>query len=251
MMTSNREKEILLAVLNRYKEMPHLWQKTHKEYMNRDKREVGFKILLKIYREFDAHATIKYLKKKIENMRTSYIRELRKMKECQRTGKIYSSNLYYFDALRFIGDSDGYYAPKIEPAEIEGHSPALSSDADSDYQPKPTSSAQKKKKISQPVADTKVNNQVTTDVLLQIQDEKWDAIGRSLGLQLRDLDKDQQTVAHKLINDVMYYAESGMLSPHCSICLDTTLGHTLNIEYDSPSEESRHLDIDSMDPIIP
>lgn len=78
-MTSKKEKDILLALLNKYRDMPHLWQKTHKEYMNRDKREIGFAILLKIYREFDEHATIKYLKKKVENMRTSYIRELRKV----------------------------------------------------------------------------------------------------------------------------------------------------------------------------
>lgn len=126
------------------------------------------------------------------------------------------------------------------PFLFKGHSSTLSSDADSDCQSQPTTSAIKKQKHS--------INQET--VLLQDQDVKWDAIGRSIGLQLRGLDKDQQTVAHKLINDVMYYAESGMLSPHCSICLDTPLGHTLNA-YDSPSE-NRHLDIDDpIDPIIP
>lgn len=78
-MACNKEKEVLLSVLDMYKDMPYLWQKEHKDYMNKDVRAEAFKVLLGIYKNFDENATIKTIKKKVENMRTSYARELKKV----------------------------------------------------------------------------------------------------------------------------------------------------------------------------
>lgn len=62
-----------------YKDMPYLWRKDHSDYMNKDVRAEGFKVLLEIYKNFDEKATIKTIKKKIENMRTNYAKELKKV----------------------------------------------------------------------------------------------------------------------------------------------------------------------------
>ena len=78
-MACNKEKEVLLSVLDMYKDMPYLWQKEHKDYMNKDVRAEAFKVLLGIYKNFDENATIKTIKKKVENMPTSYARELKKV----------------------------------------------------------------------------------------------------------------------------------------------------------------------------
>ncbi|KAF5280140.1 hypothetical protein FQR65_LT15056 [Abscondita terminalis] len=78
-MSSNKEKEVLLSMLEMYKDMPYLWQKDNKDYLNKDMRTEAFKVLLEIYKNFDENATVKVVKKKIENMRTSYTKELKKL----------------------------------------------------------------------------------------------------------------------------------------------------------------------------
>lgn len=59
--------------------MPYLWQRDHEDYMNKDMRDEAFKVLLEIYKDFDESATVKIVKKKIENMRTNYSKELKKV----------------------------------------------------------------------------------------------------------------------------------------------------------------------------
>lgn len=63
-MSSNKEKEVLLNIIEMYKDMPYLWRKDHSDYMNKDVRTEGFKVLLEIYKNFDEKATIKTIKKK-------------------------------------------------------------------------------------------------------------------------------------------------------------------------------------------
>lgn len=68
--------------------MPYLWQRDHEDYMNKDMRDEAFKVLLEIYKDFDESATVKIVKKKIENMRTNYSKELKKVSAHQYTKNI-------------------------------------------------------------------------------------------------------------------------------------------------------------------
>lgn len=74
-----RERDLLLAVIERYRDMKYLWDKEHKDYLNKQARYLGFKKLLEIYQVYEQNATIKTLKKKIENLRTTYSREFLKV----------------------------------------------------------------------------------------------------------------------------------------------------------------------------
>lgn len=68
--------------------MPYLWQRDHEDYMNKNMRDEAFKVLLEIYKDFDESATVKIVKKKIENMRTNYSKELKKVSVHQHTKNI-------------------------------------------------------------------------------------------------------------------------------------------------------------------
>lgn len=68
--------------------MPYLWQRDHEDYMNKDMRDEAFKVLLEIYKDFDESATVKIVKKKIENMRTNYSKELKKVSALKYTKNI-------------------------------------------------------------------------------------------------------------------------------------------------------------------
>lgn len=59
--------------------MPYLWNKNDKNYMNKNIRSEGFEVLLSIYKNIDKDATVKTLKKKIDNLKTNYLKELKKV----------------------------------------------------------------------------------------------------------------------------------------------------------------------------
>lgn len=59
--------------------MTYLWNKDHGDYQNMHKRNAAFEELLQIYKEADDQATMKTFKKKIENLRTNYLREVKKV----------------------------------------------------------------------------------------------------------------------------------------------------------------------------
>lgn len=73
------EKETIQNVLELYKDMPYLWNKSDPNYMNKNIRNEGYSVLLGVYKNYDKIATIKTLKKKIDNLRTNYVKESKKV----------------------------------------------------------------------------------------------------------------------------------------------------------------------------
>lgn len=76
-------KTTLLNILDKYKDMPYLWDKDHPEYKNKSLRHDSYKMLLGMYNTFDPAATMKTLKKRIENMKSAYCREEKKVRRCR------------------------------------------------------------------------------------------------------------------------------------------------------------------------
>lgn len=75
----NREHEVWTRVIEVYRDRPHMWDKKNKQYFNRDMRQQTFEMMFEIFREFQQDIDLPHFKKKFENMRTSYARELRKV----------------------------------------------------------------------------------------------------------------------------------------------------------------------------
>lgn len=80
-MASARDRKAWSQILELYhKEFPYLWDKSSGMYSNKSMRNDAYKVLTQIYREnFDIDASVDTLKKKLENMRTTYFRELKKV----------------------------------------------------------------------------------------------------------------------------------------------------------------------------
>lgn len=73
------EKELWVHVLAGYKEMSFLWDVKDKNYLNKKMRAEGYKKLLERYLKIDKNGTIEILKRRLDNMRTAYNRERRKV----------------------------------------------------------------------------------------------------------------------------------------------------------------------------
>lgn len=94
-----------------FRDSPCLWQTTSKDYHDRSKREAAYERLVEKMKEVEPLANKESAIKKINNMRSSFRKELKKkIKESMRTGsgadEVYQPKLWYFELLRFLSDQE-------------------------------------------------------------------------------------------------------------------------------------------------
>ncbi|CAB3232833.1 unnamed protein product [Arctia plantaginis] len=59
----------------------------------------------------------------------------------------------------------------------------------------------------------------SAQILMTRQDDDWDIIGKSIGVQLKNLSTHQQSIAQKIINDALFYGKLGKLTEESIITL--------------------------------
>lgn len=103
--------------------MPELWLTNSKDYRNRKLKAQSYDRLLRHMRTCDPYANIHMVKRKINNLRTSYRRELRKVLESRAaangtySGEEYVPSLWYFNELEFLYDQETGEAQTLIDAE--------------------------------------------------------------------------------------------------------------------------------------
>ncbi|CAG9773326.1 unnamed protein product [Ceutorhynchus assimilis] len=102
----HNEREVLKTFISVYRQNPILWNTSLKEYSDRDKKNKCYKQLVEIYQKIKKRATIEDVKKKINSLRTNYRKDLKKIKDSQRTGSstddIYEPTSWIFLELQFL-----------------------------------------------------------------------------------------------------------------------------------------------------
>ncbi|KAI8432448.1 hypothetical protein MSG28_004840 [Choristoneura fumiferana] len=228
-MPCSKEKKILLWLIESYKNMPYLWQKDHEDYMNKHLRDEGFKVLLEIYKDFDESATVKNLKKKIENLRTSYSKELKKVLASKRAGKVYVPSLWYYDALKFISN-DTVCDHTLLCDSLDKTNSSLDDESASDANS--NNSRRKRKKIFSRIEEKEYTpikeNTTLTEKDMAKNNEEFEIYGRSIGFQMKDLSKRQLMISQKMISDVLYYAKLEQLSESSCVYLGPSDESTSN-----------------------
>lgn len=93
-----------------YKEQECLWKIKSELYHNRNARKKAMDSLVLKFQEVNKQANEEFVKKKINNYRTSYKRELKLVQQSNKSGigtdDIYKPKLWYFDLLSFLNDQD-------------------------------------------------------------------------------------------------------------------------------------------------
>ncbi|PIO35066.1 hypothetical protein AB205_0192110 [Aquarana catesbeiana] len=92
--------------IEKYRELPCLWQVRQPHYNNKQKRQAELETLLELVKLVVPTATIPYLKTKIGGLRSTYLRERKKVTDSQRSGAddVYVPRLWYYERLRFLSD---------------------------------------------------------------------------------------------------------------------------------------------------
>lgn len=112
--SQNREK--MINFIETYRNLPILWDRTCKDYVNRDEKSKAYNKLLLVYRKNVKEATIQDVKKKINSLRSNYRKEVRKVEHFKNYGQMYEPTCWTFQKLSFLKASkcEPSYAPRIK-----------------------------------------------------------------------------------------------------------------------------------------
>lgn len=102
-------REFLVEFIDLYKSLPVVWKIKSKEYSNRDKKTQAYEILVRKWNEVEPSADRDFVTKKINNMRSVYRRELKKINteySGMGTDEVPSPSLWYFHLLDFLRDQE-------------------------------------------------------------------------------------------------------------------------------------------------
>ncbi|XP_072945160.1 uncharacterized protein [Epargyreus clarus] len=241
-MAKENEREAWTKVIDLFKDLPYLWDKKQKDYFNRDMRQEAFKMLVQIFNEeIGRDTSLADFKKKLENMRTTYGRELKKVNASKQTGSgsndIYVPALWYYPLFQFLEGTTEPCRPgtdtldEASETESKGNvtSPDISASTSSTQiinteiydkegpADSGKSSQPRKQKMSIQSKQEKLLDAAQT--LMTRQDDDWEIIGKSIGVQLKNLSTHQQVIAQKIINDSLFYGKLGKLTDESSITL--------------------------------
>ncbi|XP_059051688.1 uncharacterized protein LOC131846417 [Achroia grisella] len=206
-----KERELWTRIIELYKNLPYLWDRAHESYGNRFMRDKGYKLLLEAYREYDnGDCTIPALKKKIENMRTCYYRELKKVRNSAESGveDIYVPTLWYYDMFHFLHNE-----PIFETVEMLGDLSDNNASVESNEMPKIQVIERRKPQMNVQMKHEDYIHEIKT------KEEEWEIMGKSIAIQLKDLNGQQLTIVNKIISDAIFYAKTNQLTIGSSINL--------------------------------
>ncbi|XP_026819049.1 uncharacterized protein LOC113558324 [Rhopalosiphum maidis] len=119
-MSREKESQCIEDFINIYRSEDCLWKIKSKAYHDRCKKDAAYKLLVEKLKEIDSSATRSEVVKKINNLSSSYRKEIKKVKESTRSGSgaddVYQPKLWYFNMLSFFDDQD---TPRNSHSNIE------------------------------------------------------------------------------------------------------------------------------------
>jgi hypothetical protein len=93
-----------------YKANPCLWNVKSKEYIDKNKKLLAYEKLAEKLREKDPAANKGSVVKKINNLRSSFRKEMKKVKASLHSGagedEVYKPHLWYYDLLLFLTNQE-------------------------------------------------------------------------------------------------------------------------------------------------
>lgn len=124
-MAAWRKQETVLQFIEIYRSLPCLWKVKTKEYSNKLSRELAYSKMIDFCRTFDQSADKQFVVQKINNLRSAFRKEMKKVALSQSSAangeEIYESKLWYYPYLKFVIDQEDFYMdrqPKYEVAYV-------------------------------------------------------------------------------------------------------------------------------------
>ncbi|KAK5648277.1 hypothetical protein RI129_003169 [Pyrocoelia pectoralis] len=185
--------------------MPVLWKVKSDEYMDRDKKAQALEQLLTMYQEKFPSATTEDVKNKFNSLRTNFRKELKKIKHSMKSGagteEVYESTLWYFDAMTFLVDQE---TPSSSINTIEGEFVDAHTEVTNIPLPAKKCKTRPNKDATQELITLACNR-----LKEPVSDETH--IVTTWAKELKNMIPQQQILAKKCINDVIFEGQMGTL----------------------------------------
>ncbi|PIO12574.1 hypothetical protein AB205_0082820 [Aquarana catesbeiana] len=143
-----RDTDFMSLFIDMLRELPCLWEITHPHFKNQAKRKAALEQLCEIVKQVIPMADITYLKILIGGLRSTYLRERKKVLDSQRSGAaddIYVPRMLYYDRLHFLA---GQTEPRPSFSSLPSTLPSPPAEA-SDAQPGPSRPYVEEPRLSQ------------------------------------------------------------------------------------------------------
>ncbi|KDR14294.1 uncharacterized protein LOC110834627 [Zootermopsis nevadensis] len=272
--------DFVTKFLEEYRELPVLWKVRSADYSNRAKRDKAWDLLVQFTREKIPDADLQFVKKKVDSIRASFRKELRRVRDSKRSGasedEVYKPKLWYFDMLLFTVDQENPRKRRsnldVEAEDVDDgglESTALTATEDEATQGEVSDEGERTSEmvLQLPLQKrTKTSTKTSTAVnaadeqhqniikkamgVLNQQDDEYDTLGKTYAAKLRRMPAAQRDIADKLINDVLFNGLMNHLTTCTSISdygytsgdrMSTTLSSvSTNYSNSTPSPIPRH-----------
>ncbi|PIO09624.1 hypothetical protein AB205_0126450, partial [Aquarana catesbeiana] len=143
-----KDNDFMSVFIDILRELPCLWEIKHPHYKNQAKRKAALEQLCEIVKQVIPTADITYLKILIGGLRSTYLRERKKVLDSQRSGEaddIYVPRMLYYDRLHFLA---GQTEPGSSLSSLPSTLPSPPAEA-SDAQPGPSRQHVEEPRLSQ------------------------------------------------------------------------------------------------------
>ncbi|XP_063812991.1 uncharacterized protein LOC135050422 [Pseudophryne corroboree] len=105
-MSSAEYRQFWSGLIDLYRQNECLWRVRSPDYANRIKRNRAYQQLIEYSRGKNSDVDVDWVKKKISNFRTVFVKERKKVQDSQRSGagtdEVYKPTLWYYDQIQFI-----------------------------------------------------------------------------------------------------------------------------------------------------
>nr|CAI5849403.1 unnamed protein product [Callosobruchus analis] len=239
-----------------YRKHNCLWQVKSPEYANKQLRSVAYDELLQLFKTVSDDATIEAVKNKINNMRSAFRKELKKVKESKRSGtsseQVYIPTLWYYDSLLFtiqheqyreaISSCRDFQEEEENETQVENESDhelrnientnISSPQTPSSIIPSRTPTPNLRKAAKRPKKDLMLEK--AHEILNRsTPDTEFKTIGANVAWKLERMAEDQRIIAEHLINNILHYGITKKLNDNTSINLHAQTAaptlHTTNL----------------------
>ncbi|KAK7073040.1 hypothetical protein SK128_003471 [Halocaridina rubra] len=211
------ERDVLLEFIQTYRDYPALWKVKSKEYTNKIARSEGIAALQDVLKELEPNCTREAVIKKINCLRSSFRREYRKIEDSKKFGTspddVYASSLWYFEEMMFVVDQDVSRDGCSNLDDINNLDAGIA-EADEAGGATPYTSQQVKRRRKPLFKSGHILNTEARKLDESVHKDKSgiDLFGSYVARRLHSMDQRTAIITRKLINDVLFEAEMGILN---------------------------------------
>ncbi|GIX79232.1 MADF domain-containing protein [Caerostris extrusa] len=261
------ERRVIQDFIEIYHSEPSLWKVRSSHYNNKAIKNVAYRRMVAKLREIYPNADVEMVKRKINALRTNYRKELRKVEASKErnhlTGEpVYVPSLWYYELFHFIADQeseppiidvtgdsvDVKNILRVDFDESMGYEREdMSDDFDEEFQVSSPESQNASSLNHHSMAGYPENNHEASSSKRRrnffMPEKEWyekvevpspsspdgqEVFGQYVASRLRQMDKTNQTLSERLISEVLFRGQMGLLSR--KTCLNDELTNVIKVE---------------------